>query len=74
MWESFNHNAVVTTITHALAVVWSHYLAIDLQEIGGGFTEGLSDVETQQLEDQVEDSTKKLAGWLRRPAPIRWSR
>ena len=30
--------------------------------IGGGFTEGLSDVETQQLEDQVEYSAKKLAG------------
>ena len=30
--------------------------------IGGGFTEGLSDAETQQLEDQVEDVAKKLAG------------
>jgi len=31
-WESFksfNRDAVVTTITHALAVVWSHYLAMD---------------------------------------------
>ena len=64
-WEnfkSFNHNAVLSVATHVLAVVWSHYLAIDLQEIGGGFTEGLSDVETQQLEDEVEDAAKKLAG------------
>ena len=33
VWEnfkSFNRNAVVTAITHALAVVRSHYLAIDL--------------------------------------------
>ena len=32
-WEnfrSFNHDVVVTAITHALAVVWSHYPAIDL--------------------------------------------
>ena len=32
-WESFksfNHDPVVTTITHALAVVWSHYPSIDL--------------------------------------------
>ena len=25
VWESFNHDAVVTAITHALAVVRSHY-------------------------------------------------
>ena len=39
-WEnfkSFNHDAIITTITHALAVVWSHYPAIDLQAIGAGF-------------------------------------
>ena len=47
--------------THALAVVRSHYPAIDLQVIGGGFAEGLSDAETQQLEDEVEDAAKKLA-------------
>ena len=29
--------------------------------IGGGFAEGLSEVETQQLEDEVEDAAKKLA-------------
>ena len=28
----------------------------------GGFTEGLSEAETQQLEDEVEDAAKKLAG------------
>ena len=30
--------------------------------IGGGFTDRLSEVETQQLEDEVEDTAKKLAG------------
>ena len=61
MWESFksfNHDAVVITITHALAVVRSHYQSIDLQAIGARFTEGMGEVETQQL----EDAAKKLAG------------
>ena len=40
----------------------AHYLAIDLQSIGGGFAKELSDAETQQLEDEVEDAVKKLAG------------
>ena len=43
-------------------MVRSHYPATDLQAIGGGFAEGLSDAETQQLEDEVEDAAKKLAG------------
>ena len=64
-WEnfkSFNRYAIVTVATHALAVVRSHYPAIGLQAIGGGFAEGLSEAETQQLEDEVEDAAKKLAG------------
>ena len=61
-WESFNRDAVVTAITHALAVVRSHYQSIDLQAIGAGFAEGMGEVETQQLEDEVEDAAKKLAG------------
>ena len=52
----------MTAATHALVVVRSHYPAIDLQAIGGGFIKGLSEVETQQLEDEVEDTAKKLAG------------
>jgi len=42
-------------------VVWSNYPTADLQSIGGGYAKGLSDAETQQLEDEVEDATKKLA-------------
>ena len=64
-WESFksfNHDAVVIAATHALAVVQSHYPATDLEAIGGGYTEGLSEAETQRLEDEVEDVAKKLAG------------
>ena len=48
-WESFknfNRDAVVTGITHALAVVWSHYQFVGLQAIGGRFAEGLSEAET----------------------------
>ena len=63
-WEnfkSFNRDAVVSIATHALAVVRSHYPAIDIRAIGDGFAKGLSDAETQQLEDEVEDAAKKLA-------------
>ena len=63
-WENFkifNHDAITTIATHVLTVVRSHYPTIDLQSIGGGFTEGLSDAETQQLEDEVEDAVKHLA-------------
>ena len=30
--------------------------------IGARFTEGMGEAETQQLEDEVEDAAKKLAG------------
>ena len=63
-WESFksfNRDAVVTAITHALTVVRSHYQSVDLQAIGAAFTEGMGEAETQQLEDEVEDAAKKLA-------------
>ena len=64
-WEnfkSFNHDAIVTTVTHALAVVRSHYPTVDLQAIGVGFARGTGVTEHQQLEDEVEDVAKKLAG------------
>ena len=64
-WENFktfNRNTIMSVATHVLAVVRSHYPTIDLQSIGGGFAEGLSDAETQQLEDEVEDAAKTLAG------------
>ena len=64
MWEnfkSFNRDAIMTVATHVLAVVRSHYPTLDFQSIGGGFAKGLSDAETQQLEDKVEDVAKKLA-------------
>ena len=64
-WENFknfNRDAIMTVATHVLAVVWSHYPTLDSQSIGGGFAEGLSNAETQQLEDEVEDAAKNLAG------------
>ena len=42
-WEnfkSFNHDTIVTIITHALAVIGSHYLAVDLQATGARFARG----------------------------------
>ena len=64
-WEnfkSFNRDVIITAVTHALAVVRSHYPSIDLQAIGAGFTGGTGTTEDQQLEDEVEDAAKKLAG------------
>ena len=43
-------------------MVRSHYPAIDLQAIGAGFAKGIGQAEHQQLEDEVEDVAKKLAG------------
>ena len=42
-WEnfkSFKPNATVSAVTHALAVVRSHYPTIDLQAIGARFARG----------------------------------
>ena len=64
-WEnfkSFNHDAIVIAVTHALAVVRSHYPTVDLQAIGSEFDGGAGAMEHQQLEDEVEDTVKKLAG------------
>ena len=63
-WEnfkSFNRDAIITAITHTLAVVRSHNHTIDLQAIGARFTVGAGATEHQQLEDEVEDVAKKLA-------------
>ena len=64
-WEnfkSFNHDATVSTMTHALAVVWSHYPTIDLRVIGARFARGTGATKQQELEDEVEDTAKRLAG------------
>ena len=49
-WEnfkSFNCDTIVTAVTHALAVVRSHYPAINLQAIGARFTGGTGEMEHQ---------------------------
>ena len=43
-------------------MVRSHYPTIDLQAIGAGFAGGMGTTKHQQLEDEVEDTAKKLAG------------
>ena len=55
-------DGIVTTTTHALTMVRSHYPTTDLQTIGARFIEGMGEAEHQQLEDEVEDAAKKLAG------------
>ena len=64
-WENFknfNRDVVLTAATYALAMVRSHYPSVDIQSIGGGFADGLSDAQTQQLEDDVEDAAKMFVG------------
>jgi len=63
-WEnlkSFNCDATISVMTHALAVVWSHYPTINLQAIGARFARGMGTTKQEQLEDEVEDAAKRLA-------------
>ena len=64
-WEnfkSFNRDATVSVVTHALVVVRSHYPAINLRAIGVGFARGMGVTKQEQLKDEVEDAAKCLAG------------
>ena len=57
-WEnfkSFNRDAAISIVTHALAMVRSHYPAINLQAIGAGFARGMGATKQEQLKDEVED-------------------
>ena len=49
-------------MTHALAVVRSHYPTINLRAIGAGFARGTGAMKEEQLKNEVEDAAKKLAG------------
>ena len=65
VWEnfkSFNHDATIFVVTHALAVVRSHYPAINLRAIGARFARGMGVTKQEQLKDEVEDAAKSLAG------------
>ena len=64
-WENFkgfNHDTVVSIVMHALAVVWSHYPAINLLAIGAGFAKGTGATKQEQLKDEVEEVAKRRAG------------
>ena len=64
-WEnfkSFNRDAAVSVVTHALVVVRSHYPAITLRVIGARFTRGMGATKREQLKDEVDDAVKRLAG------------
>ena len=63
-WENFkgfNRDAAVFVVKLALAVVRSHYPAINLRAIGAGFARETGATK-QELKDEVEDTAKKLAG------------
>ena len=63
-WENFkgfNQDAAVSVVTHALAVVQSHYPAINLRAIGAGFSKETGAMKQEQLKDEVEDAAKRLA-------------
>ena len=50
VWENFkgfNRDAIITDVTHALAMVRSHYPAVDLQAIGARFAGGMGEAEHQ---------------------------
>ena len=60
-WEnfkSFNRDATISAMTHALVVVWSHYPAINLRAIGARFARGMGATKQEQLKDEVEDAAK----------------
>ena len=64
-WEnfkSFNRDATISVVTHALVIVWSHYPTIDQRAIGAEFARGTGATKQQKLEDEVEDAAKRLAG------------
>ena len=63
-WEnfnSFNRDFTIFVMTHALAVVRSHYPAINLRAIGARFARGTGVTKQEQLKDEVEDAAKSLA-------------
>ena len=63
-WENFkgfNRDAAVSVVTHALAMVRSHYPAINLRAIGAEFARGMGATKEEQLKDEVEDAVKRLA-------------
>jgi len=65
VWENFkgfNRDAAISIMTYALAVVQSHYPAINLRAMGTGFARGTSAMKEKELKNEVEDMTKKLAG------------
>ena len=62
--ENFKHYArgiACSTMGHALVVVQSFYPSVKLEQIDGGFAQNLSDEQITTLEEEVSDSTIKLA-------------
>ena len=54
------HSAACTTIRHALSVVRSLYLVVDLAVIDDGFAEGTEDRVANQLAEEATEEAFKL--------------
>jgi len=62
-WSNFRvcvHSAGCIAVGHALSVVRSLYLAVDLKIIDGGFAEGTEDKVADQLAENATESAFKL--------------
>jgi hypothetical protein len=62
-WAKFKvyvQSTVCIAIGHALSVVRSLYLTVDLKIIDGGFPEDITDGEADQLTEEAEESAVKV--------------
>ena len=63
-FKHYAHGIACFTVGHELEVVRSFYPLVKLERIDGGFARNLSDEQITALEEEVSDSTIKLAGDL----------
>ena len=60
-FKEFVHSASHGAIIHALAQLKSHYPLMDLQRVATGYAQGMNVDKITKLEDDAEESTKRLA-------------
>ena len=60
-FKQFMHSAAHGAIVHALTQLQSHYPSVDLQRLVTGYARGSDANKIARLEDEVEESTKRLA-------------
>lgn len=60
-FKEYTHDVAYSTVGHALVVVRSLYLLVELEAIDGGFTWGTSKTQIENLEEEAMESATKLA-------------